>query len=83
MGRKNPTRRPSPVVLVRPGDAAVVLDDLRVDEVAAQRLEAFEGAFLVRPHQPRIPRDIGRKYRGEAAGLAHRSSPAASRRPER
>jgi hypothetical protein len=26
----------------------VVLDDLRVDEIAAQRLEAFEGAFLIR-----------------------------------
>ena len=30
-------------------DAAVVLGDLRIDEVAAQRFEAFERAFLVRP----------------------------------
>src|SRR5262249_37944198 len=29
-------------------DAAVVLGDLRIDEFAAQRLEAFERAFLIR-----------------------------------
>ena len=35
-------------------DAAVVLGDLRIEELAAQRFEAFERALLVRPHQPRI-----------------------------
>jgi hypothetical protein len=27
----------------------VMLDDLRIDELAAQRFEAFERAFLVHP----------------------------------
>jgi len=31
-------------------DAAMVLPDLRVDELAAMRFEAFERAFLVRTH---------------------------------
>ena len=52
-------------------DAALVLGDLRIDELAAQRLEAFERAFLVRPHQPRIPRHIGGKNRGKTAGSGH------------
>jgi hypothetical protein len=42
-------------------DAAPLLGDLRIYEFAAQRLQTFERAFLVRPHQPRIPRDIGGK----------------------
>ena len=29
-----------------------------IDELAAQRSETFEGAFLVDSDQPRIPRDI-------------------------
>ena len=33
-------------------DAAVVLSDLRIEELAAQRFEAFERVFLIRPHQP-------------------------------
>jgi len=58
--------------------------DFRIDEFAAQRFEAFERAFLVRPHQPRIPRDIGGEDRGETAGLAHVvASPAARRKPDR
>jgi hypothetical protein len=48
-------------------DAAMMLGDFRIDELAAQRLEAFERAFLVRPHQPRIPRHIGGEDRGETA----------------
>ena len=42
----------SKVVLVSgpgPGDAAMMLGDLRIEELAAQRFEAFEGAFLIRP----------------------------------
>jgi len=64
-------------------DAAVMLGDLRIEELAAQRLEALVRAFLVRPHQPRIARHIGGKDRGEAAGLAHVFSSAAKRRPDR
>jgi hypothetical protein len=55
-------------------DAAAVLGDLRIDKLAAQRLEAFERALLVRPHQPRIPCHIGGKDRGESADLAHAAS---------
>src|SRR6516225_2146345 len=68
----NSTNRPSPV-----DDAAVMLRDSRIDELMAQRFEAFERAFLVRPHQPRIPGHIGGKDRGETAGLIHAASPAA------
>src|SRR5580700_7055637 len=57
-------------------DAAAVLGDLRVEELMAQRLEAFVRAFFVGPHQPRIPRDIGGEDRSEAASLAHSGNPA-------
>ena len=30
----------------------MVLGNLRIEELAAQGFEAFERAFLVRPHQP-------------------------------
>jgi len=62
---------------------AVVLGDLRIGELAAQRLEALVCVLLVHPHQPRIPRHIGGEDRSEAAGLAHVVSPAAMRRPDR
>jgi hypothetical protein len=48
-----------------------MLADLRVDELAAMRLEALVGAFLVSPHQPRIARYIGGEDRGETVGLAN------------
>ena len=48
-------------------DAAAMLGDFRVDQLAAQRFEAFERALLVRPHQPRIPRHIGGEDRGQFA----------------
>jgi hypothetical protein len=54
-----------------------------MEELAAQRLEAFEGAFLVRSHQPRVARHVSGEDRCETAGLAHADSPAARRRPER
>jgi hypothetical protein len=38
---------------------------------AAQRLEAFERAFLVNPHQPRIPRHIGGEDRCETTAGGH------------
>jgi hypothetical protein len=62
-------------------DAAMVLGDLRVEELAAQRFEAFEGGALVDADQPRIRRHIGGQDRRETAGLAHFASPAARRRP--
>jgi hypothetical protein len=34
--------------------------DLRVDQLAAMRLEPFKRAFLVSAHQPRVARDICR-----------------------
>ena len=59
-------------------DPPMMLGDLRLDQIAAQRLQTFERAFLVRPHQPRIPGDIGRQDRGKTAlgprVLGHRSS---------
>ena len=40
-----------------------------------KRFEAFERAFLIRPHQPRTPRHISGDDRGETAGLADVASP--------
>src|SRR6516162_4971608 len=57
----NSTSRPSPVVLtMRPRCSAI----FRIDNLAAQRFEAFERPLLVHPHQPRIARDIGGEDRG-------------------
>jgi len=76
----NSTSMPSLVVLtIRLWCSAI----FGSEELAAQRFEAFERAFLVHPHQPRIPGHIGGKDRGETAGSGHVSSPAANRRPER
>jgi len=75
----NSTSRPSPVVsTMRPWCSAIF------GSTSSRRsaLRAFERAFLVRSHQPRIPRDIGGEDRGKPAGLAHVSSPAAKRRPD-
>ena len=44
-------------------DAAAVLVDLGVDQLAPNRLQRRERAFLVRAHQPRIAGDIGRQDR--------------------
>ena len=52
----------------------MVLRNLRIEELAAQRCEVFERAFLVRPHQPRIARHIGGEDRGKTAGRGHYSS---------
>src|SRR5215831_12454756 len=54
-------------------DAATVLADLRIDQLSAMRFQAFERAFLVRSHQPRVTRDIGGEDRGETPldGLFH------------
>jgi hypothetical protein len=45
-----------------------MLGDRRIDKLAAQRFEAFERAFFVRAHQPRIPRHIGGENGGEDGG---------------
>jgi hypothetical protein len=61
-------------------DAALVLLDLRIDQLPANRLQAFVRGFLVRAHQTRIPRHIGGEDRGETAGRGHgSSSPPCSR----
>jgi hypothetical protein len=61
-------------------DAPVMLPDFRVDEIAAVRLQAVEGAFLIRSHQPRVTRHIGGEDRRKAARCSRgydltRSSP--------
>ena len=48
-------------------DAAAMLPDLRIDELAAMRPQALERALLVRSHQPRIARDIGGEDRRKTA----------------
>jgi len=52
-------------------DATAVFGNLRIEELAAQRFEAFVSALLIGAHQPRIAGDIGGKDRGEAADRSH------------
>jgi hypothetical protein len=47
-------------VASRLNNAAAVLLDLWVGKLASQLLQRSESAFLVRSHQTRIARDIGR-----------------------
>jgi hypothetical protein len=63
--------------------AASTLLDLRIDEFAEMSLQAFVRPFLIRPHQPRIARDVGGKDRRQSTGRSHIVSPAAKRRPDR
>src|SRR6516162_1838145 len=58
-----------------------MLADLRVDELAAMRLEAFVRPLLVCPHQTRVARHIGGEDRGKTARGRHSSGIPASRRP--
>src|SRR5271169_5164572 len=44
-----------------------MLADLRLDQVAHMRLDAFVGAFLIGTHQARIPDHIGGEDCSEAA----------------
>src|SRR5262245_10631363 len=53
-----------------------MLPDLRVEELREMRLEALVRAFLIRPHQSRIPRHIRGKDRGETAARGHPFHPA-------
>jgi hypothetical protein len=57
-------------------DAAAMLGDLRIDQLPAVRLEAFERAFFVGAHQARIARHIGGEDRGKTAGRVHGNSAA-------
>ena len=56
-------------------DAAVVLGDLRLDEVPAQGLERGERARLVGRHEPRVADDVRSEYRRQPA--RHQSGPCA------
>ena len=79
----NSTRKPSPVVLVRrarPGDAPLVLGDLRIEKLAAQRFEAFEHAFLVPP--PSAASTPPHRRRGSRRAGGTGSLPFAGRPPQ-
>jgi hypothetical protein len=52
-------------------DAAVVLGDFRIEELAAQGFEAFVRALLIGAHQSRIAGDIGGENCSEAADRRH------------
>jgi hypothetical protein len=56
-------------------DGAVMFADFRIEELAAQRFEAFERAFLIPPSAANTPlhRD---KNRGETSARSHPSHPA-------
>jgi len=49
----------------------MVLCDLRLDQFAQMRPEAFVRTFLVRAHQARVTRHIGGEDRGKTAGRGH------------
>ena len=48
-------------------DAALVLGDLGIGQLASQSPEARQGAGLVLAHQPAVPRDITRENRRQSA----------------
>jgi len=52
-------------------DPAAVLLDLGVGQLASQRLQCSERAFLVHPHQTRIPRHIGGENCSKATDSWH------------
>jgi len=60
-------------------EAPAVLGDFRIEELAPQSFEAFEGAALIGADQPRIARHIGREDRRKPTGLAHSFQPALRR----
>jgi hypothetical protein len=59
-------------VASRLDDTAGMLADLRVNELAAMRLQAFVRALLVRAHQARVAGHISGQDRGETADSGHR-----------
>jgi len=52
-------------------DTAPMLPNLRIDQLAEVRLEAFVRPLLIRAHQARVPRHIGGEDRGEASDRGH------------
>jgi hypothetical protein len=54
-------------------DAAVVHDDGRIDQIAAQPPQARKGSVLVGAGEPAIPDDIRNQDRRDLPGLAHRA----------
>jgi len=55
-------------------DAALVLGDLRVDELSSMRLERRQGPRLVATHQSATADDVGGDDGGEHSGHAHTRS---------
>jgi hypothetical protein len=51
---------------------------IRVDELAAMRLQTIEGAPLVRSHQPGVTRHVGGEY-GRKAARRGRGQPSIDR----
>jgi hypothetical protein len=45
----------------RVDNAAAVLLDFGIGDLSAQHLQRGERAFLIRPHQARVARDVGRQ----------------------
>jgi len=62
-------------------DATVVDRDRRVDQVAAKRTQARQGAVLVRFGQPAEADDVGGQDRGQFPGLAHGAIAEGGRSP--
>ena len=60
-------------------DPAPMLFDLRIDQFAQMRLEAFVRSFLVRSHQARIARHIGGENGGQPAFDAFQGETAPNR----
>ncbi len=48
-------------------DTAMVLGDLGIDEIGAQRLKRHNRTLLISPDQPRVADHVGGKDGGEAA----------------
>src|SRR5215471_3977753 len=55
-------------------DPAVMLPDLRIDQLAQMRLEAFVRAFLIGAHEPRVAGNVGGQDCCKTAGRGHGSS---------
>jgi hypothetical protein len=47
--------------------------DLGIDEFPEMGFQPFVRPLLIRPHQARIPRNVGGEDRGEAADRGHAS----------
>ena len=52
------------------GYSTLMLSDHLIDQFAPMRFHSREGAFLVGPHKPAVPRDIRGENRGQPAFAA-------------